>query len=243
MYQELFKSLDKFSLNNDLYLRFMKKTENYKNDQSNVKKIKAPSVVKRVKNEYITPPQLDKLFWCFYIISNSVDDYESINNNHFRIEKDMKIEFVDIIRKNRSLLRENKLKKVDIEDELINEKKITLKTFFLFCIYHEIDAIFIANNFYYELPIKFDNSDNPHIITLVNGNYSIDLKSKNLEFYRLNYCKMDNLSRHLKPISMYKLDELQSICLKLNINIEYSNGRKQTKADLYDNINACINSH
>ena len=37
-------------------------------------------------------------------------------------------------------------------------------------------------------------------------------------------------------MSSYKLDDLQKMCLKLDINILNDNDKKKTKQELYDNI-------
>ena len=57
-----------------------------------------------------------------------------------------------------------------------------------------------------------------------------------MDFYRSNYCKMDNISRYVKAMSSYKVDELQTMCLKLDINIMNENDKRKTKQELYDNI-------
>ena len=47
---------------------------------------------------------------------------------------------------------------------------------------------------------------------------------------------MDNISRYIKAMSAYKVDELQSMCLKLDIDIMNENDKRKTKQELYDNI-------
>ena len=86
--------------------------------------------------------------------------------------------------------------------------------------------MFINNVFYYEID---NNSENINIVSLINGSYCVDTNTENIDFYRLNYCKMDNLNRYVKPMSGYKLHELQNICLKLNININYDSSDKTKK--------------
>ena len=86
----------------------------------------------------------------FLYIYKSKEDYDLIEDKHFSIEKEMKIDFVNIIRNNKPLLKRYKLRRNEVEDILINENKIDIKVFFMFCIYYEINIMFINNNFYYE---------------------------------------------------------------------------------------------
>ena len=81
------------------------------------------------KSRYITPKEKDKLFWCFYILHKSYEDYKLITDKHFSIEKEMKFQFVNIIRDNKSLLKKYKLRRSEVEDILINEKTIDIKVF------------------------------------------------------------------------------------------------------------------
>ena len=234
--QDLFDNINDYSLSNDLFLKFTnnKDTKNFNEKSSK------PHVPRVDKSRYITPTQKDKLFWCFYIFYKGLDDYNNIHNNHFSIEKQMKIEFVDIIRNNKQLLKFYNLKRNDIENQLVNESIIEKNLFFLFCIYYDINVMIINNIFYYEIE---NNNENINVVSFINGSYCVDTEIKNVDFYRLNYCKMDNLNRYVKPMSGYKLSELQSICLKLNISINFdSTDKLKKKSDLYEDILLLIQS-
>ena len=224
-----YESINNYTLTGELFSKF---TENY--DYKYTKTDRKITNNKKVSNRYITPKQKDKLFWCFYILYKSKEDYDLIKDKHFQIEKDMKFDFVNIIRNNKNLLKKYKLRRNEVEDILINESKIDVKVFFMFCIYYEINIMFINNNFYYE----FDevNDDNLKIIRIINGDYCIDTENENLDFYRSNYCEMENIDKYVKSMSSYKLDDLQKMCLKLDINILNDNDKKKTKQELYDNI-------
>jgi hypothetical protein len=222
--------LNNYTLTNELFMKYTSQNRNELKEKDNNR----ASNKKIEKTRYITPKQKDQLFWCFYILYKGIDDYNLIEDKHFSIEKQMKIDFVEIIRENKQLLKRYKLRRNEVEDILINENIIDIKVFFMFCIYYEIDIMFINRNFYYELDECF--SDNLNIIRIVNGNYCIDTQIENIDFYRNNYCKMDNISRYIKAMSGYKVDELQSMCLKLDINIMNENDKRKTKPEMYDNI-------
>ena len=40
------------------------------------------------------------------------------------------------------------------------------------------------------------------MLFLINGSYCVDTNTENVDFYRLNYCKMDNLNRYIKPMRL-----------------------------------------
>ena len=80
-----------------------------------------------VQEEAFIPDKKDKLFWCFYVMLHGEMEYLSIENGHFKIEKDFKIDFVEKIRNHKDLLKTFKLKRNELENEFANESKITIK--------------------------------------------------------------------------------------------------------------------
>lgn len=233
--QERFDKLNQYSLDTDLFLKYNDKREN-------TMKISAVNIEhkKRENNRYIVPKEKDKLFWCFYILHNGIEDYNMISS-HFAVEKKFKLEFVDTIRENKALLKFYNLKRSEVENQLVNESKIEKNVFLLLCIYHEINVLLLNKSFYYEIESN-QSDEKTNIISYVNNNYCIDNEIKHIDYYRLNCCKMDNLNRCVKPMSGYKLQELQNICIKLNINIEKGNSKHKTKTELYTDILSLIES-
>ena len=155
----LYDKVNDYSLTNDLFLKFTNK--NIDTSKINEKQSKKPQT-KREKERYIVPTQKDKLFWCFYIFYKGLDDYINIKNNHFSIEKQMKIEFVDIIRNNKPLLKFYNLKRNDIENQLVNESVIEKNLFFLMCIYYDINVMIVNNVFYYEIDNHTSSTSSNH---------------------------------------------------------------------------------
>ena len=95
------------------------------------------SVVRRKKNEtnenIYKPYRADSLFWCFYILKYGFSKYEmEVGNQHFPIEKKEKFKYIDELRKqnNKDLLKIHKIKPfTELEDDLANKDKISIKTF------------------------------------------------------------------------------------------------------------------
>ena len=185
-----------------------------------------------VKDDFFSPNECDSLFWCFYYIKYG----EKPSLHSFKIEKDFKINFIEIIRNNKDLIKSNKLKICDIEDELINTKKISKKTLLILCKYYEINILLIENNVYYKI-LGNDNSDIKHIIIYDNSNYMTKhLTTELMDKYINTRIEAYSYTKMIKAISAYKLPELKEIASKLNISIVGSNKNK-----LYEDIMLKLN--
>lgn len=185
-----------------------------------------------IKDDFFSPNECDSLFWCFYYIKYG----EKPSLHSFKIEKDFKINFIEIIRNNKDLIKSNKLKICDIEDELINSKKISKKTLLVLCKYYEINILLIENNIYYKI-LGNDNSDIKDIIIYDNSNYMTKhLTSELIDNYINTRIEAYSYTKIIKAISAYKLSELKEIANKLNISIVGSNKNK-----LYEDIMLKLN--
>ncbi len=166
------------------------------------------------KNFYL-PCQKDTLFWCFYNVYNK----NFMGNNSFTIEKEFKINFVEIARKNKDTIKINKLKLNDIEDDLVNNDKITKKTLLLLSIYYELNFIIIENYIFYKIIGNIeDNSIN--IIVLDKDKYKLYIGNETYNYTAIEAYKID---KPIKAISGYKVDELRDLAQKLDIDIKNKN--------------------
>ena len=132
------------SLLNNRELFFMLNTENNvnKNVNKNVNNNVNNNVNKNVnnnvnKNYFISfkSKTEDSLFWCFYKIyqlQNNNNYIENNINNKFLTEKNFKISSINNI-KNNIILKKYKMSKATIENDLLNEKKISYDTFNILC--------------------------------------------------------------------------------------------------------------
>jgi len=232
---------------------FETNTENIEsNIETKVEKIetKISNDIKSKKNErkketMYKPKQKDSLFWCFYILKNGFSNYEmEINNQYFVVEKNEKFKYVDLLRKNKDLLKIHKIKPLtQLEDELANKDKISPKTFFALCVIENINVLLVDKRKVYELLCT--NIDDSHPINIVHRNnesyvHSIELEvtEEIIKKYRETYYKLSNFDTTLKSIGSYKLEELIDLCKKLNINIEdhknNTDKKKMMKKDIYE---------
>jgi len=195
------------------------------------------SITLKPKDKWFYPKQNDALFWIFYIVQHGLSHYEFIKNDAFKVEKEWKIKEIEHVRKRKGLLKANKIKKTEVENQLINEKKIDLKTLEALCLLYKKNIVYIWGRKYIEF--LHDPTDKIYVCELKQNKtkmYHDEYVETILEICRNKYWKIDNIKKPLKSFSAYLLPELQRICGKLNIEMFHSSGKKKTKKDLYQKI-------
>jgi len=174
-----------------------------------------------------TPFQKDKLFWCFYIILNGYEDYEMNHSSSFSIEKKLKIETVEKLKSVKEKLKELKLKRTELEDELVNKPMITLKGLCALCLVHNVSITYIFGRKYCEINKREQAQIHKQGIIVQNDKKEDSIKwttnelDKNndvfIEQLRADYWLIENIQKPLNACSAYTLTELQEICKKLQI--------------------------
>ena len=192
------------------------------------------------EKDFLMPRFNDTLFWCFYIIQNGVSSYELIHKNEFREEKSHKIAMVGKVRENKELLKKHKWKRRQIEDELVNQKRISRKVFLCLCAMHDINACLINERMAYMFTSS-DSSSDVQILNKTEAGYEIFIGTLEERQRKLNACRdtcwcIDSLSKPLRGISSYRIKDLQEICCKLNLSIYNDENKKRKKSDLYQLI-------
>jgi hypothetical protein len=206
--------------------------------------------VKRKKDTMYRPKQKDSLFWCFYILKHGFSNYEmEINNQYFVVEKNEKFKYIELLRKNKDLLKIHKIKPLtELEDDLANKDKISIKTFFALCALEKINILLVNKRKVYELLCT--DIDEKHPVNVVHRNnesyehfIELDLTEETITKYRETYYKMSSFDAILKSMGSYKLEELIDLCKKLDINIDQKvnenknkkeGKQKMTKKDIYE---------
>ena len=185
--------------------------ENKKSDiENNDKKLKKLASIdyNKMQRKYNEKKKLfyqDKLFWCFYKLYKNMEDVDIENLNIMKEEKDFKINIVNKIHNNKEtkdLLKKYKFKKNFIEDELLNNKSITLNTFECLVMLHSMNVFIIKNSNTYTY-FNYNNNDNDNDNDKGKGEdesddenegkYNSYEKFKNYNFITLkNYSSLDN---------------------------------------------------
>lgn len=236
-------------LNNN-YNHVFEHLQDYMLDEKNIKKslenkiysnqtIKAKNEIKYTKptNTILIPREKDTLFWCFYIMQNSEINYDMIENKNIIIEKKIKIEYVEKIRKEKQIVKTYKFATLThLENNLANENNLDIKTFLTLCAIENINILFVKNKTYYEL--LMNDSNQLHIIYLLQNNkYGYEKNPTHSEQIRNTHYKLDNIDKPIKSISAYKISELLEICEKLVIDtINKETNKIKCKKDLYESI-------
>ena len=232
----------KSSLKNIEETNFQTNKPNKKETFDKVKEtIKETKTINKVKETMYRPRQKDSLFWCFYILKYGFSNYEmEINNQYFVVEKNEKFKYIELLRKNKDILKLHKIKPLtQLEDDLANKDKISPKTFFALCVLENINVLLVDKRKVYELLIN----DSPiNIVHRNNETYyhsiELDVTEEICNKYRETYYKLTNFDTTLKSIGSYKLQDLTELCKKLNINIEDHKNKtlkqKMTKKDIYE---------
>jgi len=185
-----------------------------------------------------TPNQKDSIFWCFYILKYGFQKYEMLDNINIVLEKQLKIDYVEKIRKNKQIIKLHKFATLThLENQLANEEKIDLPTFFTLCVIENINVLYIRKKTYFELLM---NDDKIHIIHRLD-NYSKygyeGIEQTKINLYRSTLFKVDNVEKPVKSISSYKVSELIEFCTKLGIEIYIKDTTKnKSKNDLYESL-------
>ena len=201
----------------------------------------ATSVAKQKNTKPFTPFQKDKLFWCFYIILHGYEEYEMIRTNSFSIEKQLKIKTVEKLKSIKDQLKELKLKRTELEDELVHKQMITTKGLTALCLVHNVSVTYVYGRKYCEIspaePLKKGIiMQNEKKEDSLRGN---EMNEDFLTQIRADYWLIENIQKPLNAPSAYTLSELQEIANKLQIATHVQVNEKskaKVKTALYEEI-------
>ena len=184
------------------------------------------------------PNDKDTLFWCLYAMKYGIEKYHMLERRNFILEKKLKIEYIEFLRKEKQILKTYKFATLThIEDQLANHAKIDFKTFITLCILENINIHFIKNKTCFT-HLMNDTHDVFVIFYLDKDRYGFQKIHKNdLCNYTEPYYALDNIDKPLKSIGTYKVQELIDICNKIGIEtIRSDNKKTKTKPELYESI-------
>ena len=194
--------------------------------------------IKKIKNTIFTPTQKDTLFWCLFVIKHGIDKYEMLDNTHFIVEKQEKFKYIELIRSKKDVLKMHKIKPLsELEDDLANKDKISIKTFIALSILEGSNIMVLQNRKIFE---SINNDDKfIHMIQKSDNQtqrffYDENHDETKMTYYRENYFKLDTIDHKIKTISSYTLQELMDISKKLGIN--HITDKKMQKKELYESI-------
>ena len=227
--------------NNNLSTWFLSFEKNEQSPKPLVCKIKQQpqqhqKALIRPSNDNIHHPSFmrDKLFWCFYIIAEGVENYEQAKEKIFRFENDFKYKSVDKLKIKENIFKRLKIKLQEVETDLVTAKAMSMTTLHSLAIAYDKSVVFMHDRIYYD----FCYGDNPYHLIERKGNdiflHTGDVQSKidKIRAELFNVC-------HPKPIngnSSYTANDIRGFADKLNIEKTDSTGKLLTKTILYAEI-------
>ena len=226
-YYETINDLTKFMLN--------EKTINNFDKRILKKNIEIEKNIPATLDNIFFPNEKDPLFWCFYILHYGMDKYHLITNKYSE-EKKIKITIAESLKDNKNLFKPSKISRHVVENELVNEKKISMKTIHVLCYIYKMNIVYLKNSTYYEIII---DSDKPlFLIHEKDNNFGCRnfVLSHKLDHYKEHFWKLENIGKPLKAISSYKVSEIKEIAERLKIDLYNKNQTKKTKKEIYENI-------
>jgi hypothetical protein len=202
----------------------------YSNSNKKQRQQQRPQVSKPAMFE---PREKDSLFWCFYIMKNGQTAYDLLDHRNFIVEKKLKIEYVEQIRKEKQLMKTYKFATLThLESNLANDDRIDIPTFLSLCVFENLNVTVIKKLTYFELLMN-DDVEIHTIHCLDNYKYGHSQIIADKE----SLLKIDNITKPMKSISSYKVSELTDMCEKLKINtINEKTCKTNNKNDLYESI-------
>jgi hypothetical protein len=244
----ILNKLERYMITNHFLDAFVKENNyhdcnNKYNVKINKKIIKDNIESKETQKEnedYIQLNEKDNRFWYFYMFINDLEINDlPPKQERFKTQTEEKINYVEKFNKNKELkLKEYKLVKKNIISSLSDVKNlITLEDLIALCILYKRNIIYAHNNMYYEGLFGLTSGNNEYDIIIKDekGVEKIPNNSRKNDIYKeikSKYYQVENISKKLKSISSYKLNELQELAKKLHITqIE-----NKLKKEIYDDI-------
>jgi hypothetical protein len=169
------------------------------------------------------------------------EKFQDLGKINIVVERKWKIDYIELLRNNKQLLKNNKMAPLThIENFLLNEEKIDVKTFLALCLLENLHVFHIHKHTFYEIGeenekenivihqhsqinsnLDYDDQHNSSYILKKMDNSCYGYKNakheKDLEDVQNNYYKLDSLFKPLKAMTFYKLDHLVEFCKKLHI--------------------------
>lgn len=232
------RNLQTYSINSEFYKKFyisIPKKNNSEKSEKSERSGKSEKSGKSGKSE----TTYSSLFWAFYSLINNT--HEVLEQNKFKIKNNFSLKFVEQINKEKSFLKQNKLKFHDIESNILYDKDINLSTLKCLVLLNKINLVYVCNNKYYL--IESNDDDNYFYISKSQLTWKCDQNLKKSELVNgilANKLLMENIRTCLKSLSSYKVDDLIKMATILSIPINNKSGKRKTKQQLYEEINIKI---
>lgn len=186
---------------------------------------------------FFEPKEVDSLFWIVFVMLYGIDEYNNTTHRNVILEKKHKFDFVEKIRKNKTIVKTNGFSTLaHLEEILAYGTKIDIPTFFTLCAIENKNAVYINKCTFFEL--KSNDTTEVHVIhALENKKFAYELTNiSDVELKKASLYQLESIDKPIRNISYYKLQDLVEISLKLQIETKKENDKSKTKNELYESI-------
>lgn len=186
---------------------------------------------------FFEPREVDSLFWIAFVILHGHDEYNNTTHRNVILEKKHKIEFVEKIRYNKTIIKTNGFSTLaHLEEILAYGTKLDIPTFFTLCAIENKNAVYINKRTFFEM--KSNNTSEVHVIhSLENKKFAYEMSNiSDVDLKKASLYQLEAIDKPIRNISHYKLQDLVDICLKLEIDTKKDNDKTKTKNELYESI-------
>ena len=190
---------------------------------------------KKKKKQYKKIHDKDTLFWILYIFENSFDSYDMIGRDKYSVEMKHKTKYVELIKKNKSDLKQYKIKISDLEGDLLYIKSINIKTFFILLVLKKINFVYYTDKLFFHHK-SYENKKTIIVYHDKKNDVFNNIDNIDIEGIKSDRLIIENISKPIRAISYYKAENIKNICKKLNIGIMKNSTKMFTKKELYQKI-------
>lgn len=202
------------------------------------------------KKQYY-PKKTDTLFWCIYIALNGMKEYDQIGLHYGNIEIEEKQKMMELMKKTPNLIKNanKKITKVlsqEVMSDLMTNKRTTIDMLMIFAVYNNMRIILVnvdEKNQPYKSYIILGSQIYSKSIVIYKrkNNYGLEMDYQEdiMDTTLTNLFCMEQIEKPLKAISNYKIDELEAIAYKLNVDYTTNKLKKQ---ELYYGIMMTLTS-
>tara|TARA_B100001059_G_scaffold236774_1_gene290177 strand:- start:9125 stop:9832 length:708 start_codon:yes stop_codon:yes gene_type:complete len=231
MNNEFKNILEKYCLNKKNISTILKYSQIFMDITQQEKKVSEPKNKKRHRKIY----NKDTLFWIFYIFEKGFQSYEMIGRDKYSVEMKYKANLVQLIKENKKNLKQYKIRISDLESDLLYSKSINIKTFFIMLVLKKINLIYYTDKLYYEYK-SYDNDSTIIVYHDKKNNIYEHKEDINIDEIKSNRLVIESISKPIRAISYYKLNDIKNMCNTLKIDIMKNYTKTFTKKELYQKI-------
>ena len=200
----------------------LQKYELHENDLKKVVIKKVEKKKEEINYSFMPRKKVVSYYLLFFIMSK----YDNVDNYSFEFINNVKIELIDLVRKNKAHLKKFKMKTSCIEEDILYSKDINLTTLNIICFLMKLSIVIIKSNCYY----FFDYGES---VNILNGKkYKLDIEKSKVNKYLVNYFHLEFTDKLLLSVNSYKRSELDHIAEKVSI----TSSNYKLKNDLYKAI-------